>query len=113
MLVDEEPLAEPRDAVAGELLGDEVAGQALQRLEGQLARVVDRHPVAREPQLELERDLEPESRIDVGLQPPKIRNVFQTLPGRFFKKSKVVAFFTQVVKVATTIFEFVSSNIPV
>ena len=58
VLVDEEPLAEPRDAVAGELLGDEVAGQALQRLEGQLARVVDRHPVAREPQLELERDLE-------------------------------------------------------
>ena len=88
MLVDEEPLAEPRDAVAGELLGDEVAGQALQRLEGQLARVVDRHPVAREPQLELERDLEPESRIDVGLQPPKIRNVFKHYLVGSFKNLK-------------------------
>ena len=47
----------PGDAVVGELLGDEVAGHALQGLQGQLARVVYRHAVSGEAQLELEGDL--------------------------------------------------------
>ncbi len=47
VLVEQEPLVHSGDAVVGELLGDEVAGHALQRLQGQLARVVDGHSVAR------------------------------------------------------------------
>jgi hypothetical protein len=47
----------PGDPVVGELLGDEVASHALQGLQGQLARVVHRHTVSGEAQLELEGDL--------------------------------------------------------
>ena len=65
VLVEQEPLAHSGDAVVGELLGDEVAGHALQRLQGQLARVVHGHAVARKPQLELERDLE-EQKININ-----------------------------------------------
>jgi hypothetical protein len=44
--------------MVGELLCDEVAGQALEGLEGELARVVDGDAVPGEAQLELEGDLE-------------------------------------------------------
>jgi hypothetical protein len=47
----------PGDPVVGKLLGDEVASHAFQGLQGQLARVVHRHAVSGEAQLELEGDL--------------------------------------------------------
>ena len=58
MTENHQPLGEPRDPVLRKLLIDEVAGQRLDGLEGEV-RGVGHHPVLGQPHLELEGDLGP------------------------------------------------------
>jgi hypothetical protein len=58
MAENHQPLGESRDAMLGKLLVDEVAGERLDGLEGEVGGVDD-HPVLGETHLELEGDLGP------------------------------------------------------
>ena len=58
MAENHQPLGESRYAMLGKLLVDEVAGERLDGLEGEVDGVND-HPVLGEPHLELEGDLGP------------------------------------------------------